>query len=200
MPPADILQLSTHKHASGFLPCGNCYLFQRRHMGYFRFPLGLVGVLVVACSDPAGPNLNGPLLFTAQVDGTAWTPNNGANTEVYLTPEGNFLLRAIRRDTLFRAVDGIAVVGIQVRGPGRYALTSDWDRDYGLYATYDPVNSTHTLFLSTPPNTGEIEITQIDAATRRIAGRFNFEAQQVDEVRRVSIQGAFRVVYEPAFP
>ena len=126
---------------------------RKAHMQWFRLPM-LLAVLVIACADPAGPGTAGPPLFNARVDGKGWTPDNGVNTEAYLTPEGDFLLRAIRRDTLFRAVDGIAVIARNIRGPGRYALTSDWDRDYGLYATYDPVNSTHTLSYPRHPTVG----------------------------------------------
>jgi hypothetical protein len=141
------------------------------------------------------------LIVAARVDGSTWTPDNGANTEAFLTPEGDFLLRAIRRDTLFRAVDGIAVIVRSVGGPGRYSLTSDFDRDYGLYAIYDPVNATSTTFISTPPNVGQLEVTAIDTAARRVAGRFNFEAQQLEGVQRVKIEsGAFRLSYETAFP
>lgn len=154
----------------------------------------------LACSETVGPGTDGPVTLTARVDGSAWTLD-GANMEAFLTRDGDFLLRAIRRDGLFRAVDGIAVIITSVEGPGRYSLTSDFDQDYGLYAIYDPVNATSTSFISTPPNVGQLEITAIDTAARRIAGRFNFEAQQLEGVRRVKIEsGVFRVSYENAFP
>jgi hypothetical protein len=156
--------------------------------------------LTLACSESLGPSTEGPLAFAAQVDGNAWTPAIGPNIEAFLTPEGQFLLRAIRHDS-FRAVDGIAVIVSRLSGPGRYPFTSDFDADYGLYATYDPDNLTSTSFISTPPNIGALEVTAIDTAAHRIAGRFQFEAQQLDGVRRVRIESdVFRVGYETAFP
>jgi hypothetical protein len=180
---------------------GNAYLFElRRHMRSSGWAVTLFIAFALACSETVGPGTDGPLTFAARVDGSAWTLD-GANTEAFLTPEGDFLLRAIRRDTLFRAVDGIAVIITSVGGPGRYSLTSDFDGDYGLYAIYDPVNATSTSFISTPPNVGQLEIIAIDTAARRVAGRFNFEAQQLEGGRRVKIEsGVFRVSYETAFP
>jgi hypothetical protein len=102
---------------------------------------------------------------------------------------------------LFRAVDEISVLIRNVGGPGRYSLTSDFDQDYGFYAIFDPVNETFTSFISTEPNVGQLEVTAFDTAARRIAGRFSFEAQQVEGVRRVKIEsGVFRISYENAFP
>jgi hypothetical protein len=165
-----------------------------------RLSAMLVLMWGIACADPTGPGTDGVLFFRARVDESLWTPDNGANTDAYLTPDGYFLARAIRRDTLFRAIDGMAVIVRHVQGPGRYPLTSDFDRDHGLYGAFDPVNLTDTTFLSAP-NSGEVEITQIDTAARRIAGRFSFEAQQVDETRRVRISaGVFRVVYQTTLP
>src|SRR5687767_691162 len=108
---------------------GNASLFELRcHMRSSRWAVTLFIAFALACSETVGPGTDGPLAFTARVDGSAWTLD-GANTEAFLTPEGDLLLRAIRRDALFRAVDGIAVIITSVGGPGRYSLTSDFDRD-----------------------------------------------------------------------
>jgi hypothetical protein len=165
-----------------------------------RFRAVLAVMLGAACSDPAGPGTEGPLGFSARLDGSPWTANAPATAEAHLTAEGYFQVRAFRRDSLFRAIDGIAVVVRHVQGSGRYPLTSDFDRDYGIYGAFDPINLTDTTFLSTP-TTGELEITQIDTVARRIAGRFSFEAEQIDGTRRVRIEaGVFRVVYDSTFP
>lgn len=161
----------------------------------------LVIALTLACSETVGPGTEGPPVFTAQVDGSAWTTDNGANTQAFLTPEGDFLLHAIRHDSLLRAVDEIAVFIRSLGGPGRYSLTSDFDQDYGFYAIHDPVNERFTSFISTAPNVGQLEVTAIDTAARRIAGKFSFEAQQLEGVRRVKVEsGVFRISYENAFP
>ena len=160
----------------------------------------LAVMLGAACSDPAGPGTEGPLGFSARLDGSPWTANAPPSAEAHLTAEGYFQIRAFRRDSLFRAIDGIAVVVRHVQGSGRYPLTSDFDRDYGIYGAFDPINLTDTTFLSTP-GIGELEITQIDTVARRIAGRFSFEAEQIDGPRRVRIEaGIFRVAYDSIFP
>jgi hypothetical protein len=92
----------------------------------------LAVMLGVACSDPARPGTDGALGFSARLDGSPWTANAPPTAEARLTAEGYYQVRAFRRDSLFRAIDGIAVIVRDVQGSGRYPLTSDFDRDYGL--------------------------------------------------------------------
>jgi hypothetical protein len=150
---------------------------------------------LTACAE-TGPGVEGPLLVLAQVDGASWAPDNGGITFSYLLPDGYLFVGAIRRDSLGRARDGVGVQLKHFAGPGRYPLTSDPVGDTGLYALYDPVTTGATNFFSAPPNTGELVITEVDTVTHRIAGRFNFEAQEEGGTRHVSVtRGVFRVEY-----
>jgi hypothetical protein len=60
----------------------------------------------------------------------------------------------------------------------------------------DPVSLGATNFYSTPPNAGELVITEVDTVAHRVAGRFDFEAREEPDARQVSVaRGFFRVKY-----
>jgi Family of unknown function (DUF6252) len=157
-------------------------------------------VLLSSCSEPFALDTEGALLFQSRVDGVSWTPDNGVNISATFLPDGSFLVVAIRRDSLFRARDGMGIVLRHLTAPGQYVFTSSAAGDCGLYSIYDPVNSTTDAnFVSTPPNVGQVDITDIDTVNHRIAGRFEFEAQEDGGARRVHVtDGVFRVEYEVA--
>jgi len=159
--------------------------------------MALTVALLFACSDPFELGTDGPLLFKATVDGLPWIPDKGANTSAHLTPAGVFVALAVRRDTLLRARDGIGFRVSHLTAPGTYPFASDLSGDWGAYATYDPVNLTDTIFISTPPKAGHLEVTEIDTVNHRIAGRFEFEAVQLAGTREVRVtSGVFRLEYD----
>jgi hypothetical protein len=137
----------------------------------------------LACSDATGPGTDGALNVSAAV----------------LTPEGFFTLAANRRGALLQFVDGLRLAALNVSGVGHYPLTGDSGR--GSYVIFDRVFFQDTMFSSTPTNIGELEITGLDTLAHRIAGRFNFQAQEINGPRWVNVDaGVFRATYTTSTP
>jgi hypothetical protein len=148
----------------------------------------------LACSDATGPGTDGALNVSARVNGSTWTPANGGEVYAVLTPEGFFTLAANRRGALLQFVDGLRLAALNVSGVGRSPLTGDSGR--GSYVIFDRVFFQDTMFSSTPTNIGELEITGLDTLAHRIAGRFNFQAQEINGTRWLNVDaGVFRATH-----
>jgi len=159
----------------------------------------LVAILIFACSDATGPGTDGAVNVSARVNGSAWTPANGGEVYAVLTPEGFLTLAANRRGAQFQYVDGLRLAALNVSGVGHYPLTGDSGR--GSYVIFDRVTFQDTMFSSTPTNIGELEITGLDTLAHRIAGRFNFQAQEINGTRWVNVDaGVFRATYTTSTP
>lgn len=151
---------------------------------------------MVACSDPTGLGTEGPLLWTARLNGVPWTVGNGSVT-AHVTSSGYLLVAAFRRDSLGNSLDLMGVKLVDYVGPGRYQLTPDASRNFGGYAP--AVVGPTWISTSSPP--GEIWITEVDTAAHRIAGLFDFRAQAEGGSAYVSItDGRFRAAYDTVSP
>lgn len=152
---------------------------------------------LAACSDPAGPGTDGPLMWSARLDGVPWTPQVGI-VVAHVTSSGYLFVAAFRQDSVGGTQDAMGIQVANYAGPGHYALdTVAFDGNYGVYLPA-PVGPG---FLTSTAHPGEIWITEQDTASRRVAGVFHFRADA--EVGSTSVDitsGLFRAVYDTVRP
>jgi hypothetical protein len=138
--------------------------------------------------------VEGPITFSALVDGRVWSQTDSSLISAYLGPRSGFSIVA------WRAAAGVKTEAVALRasnatGLGTYPLAGvQGNADAGFVGpiqsgTVTPIYGTDSA------HTGHLRITALDTVSQIIAGTFSFRAARPDGTVITVVGGQFRVPY-----
>jgi hypothetical protein len=150
---------------------------------------------VAACADGAsGPSVDGPITFSALVDGRVWSQADTALISAYFGPRIGFTMVA------WRTAAGVKSEAVSVRassafGLGAYTLAGvQGNCDAGFLGPIQSGTVT-PVYCTASAHTGRLQITGVDTILQVIAGTFSFRAVRADSTVITVVGGQFRVPY-----